>query len=188
MEIMLSTDLAGLYEVEARALVQAVKRNIERFPPDFMFQLSDQEFENLKSQIGDGSRFSVERMTVAGHGRPQADEGCRHAFKRCPQQARRHGQRRDHAGLCAPPPNACRPRRTGPKACRFGKEIRCSIQGHIRCHTGANDSAARKETPDWVYCTFHPRTTVTRPRLKRADAGTYSFSAPRPGVRRIRYP
>ena len=48
---MLSTHLAGLYEVEPRALVQAVKRNIERFPPDFMFQLSKVEFENLKSQI-----------------------------------------------------------------------------------------------------------------------------------------
>jgi hypothetical protein len=53
-KIMLSTDLADLYEVEPRALVQAVKRNSERFPPDFMFQLSDREFENLNSQIGDG--------------------------------------------------------------------------------------------------------------------------------------
>jgi len=50
-KVMLSIDLADLYEVEPRALVQAVKRNIERFPADFMFQLSDQEFENLKSQI-----------------------------------------------------------------------------------------------------------------------------------------
>jgi hypothetical protein len=43
--------LAELYEVEPRALVQAVKRNIERFPPDFIFQLSKVEFQNLKSQI-----------------------------------------------------------------------------------------------------------------------------------------
>jgi ORF6N domain len=50
-KVMLSTHLAELYEVEPRALVQAVKRNIERFPPDFMFQLSKVEFENLKSQI-----------------------------------------------------------------------------------------------------------------------------------------
>ena len=48
---MLSTHLAELYEVEPRALVQAVKRNIERFPPDFMFQLNKAEFQNLKSQI-----------------------------------------------------------------------------------------------------------------------------------------
>ena len=50
-KIMLSTDLARLYSVETRVLVQAVKRNIERFPEDFMFQLSNEEFENLKSQI-----------------------------------------------------------------------------------------------------------------------------------------
>ena len=50
-KVMLSTDLAELYEVQPKALVQALKRNIERFPADFMFQLSQQEFENLKSQI-----------------------------------------------------------------------------------------------------------------------------------------
>src|SRR6266498_4232084 len=49
--IMLSTDLAELYGVESRVLNQAVKRNLERFPQDFMFQLSDEEFKNLKSQI-----------------------------------------------------------------------------------------------------------------------------------------
>jgi len=48
---MLSPDLAQLYDVEARALVQAVKRNLDRFPADFMFQLNDQEFRSLKSQI-----------------------------------------------------------------------------------------------------------------------------------------
>ena len=50
-KVMFSTHLAELYEVESRALVQAVKRNIERFPGDFMFQLSKTEFKNLKSQI-----------------------------------------------------------------------------------------------------------------------------------------
>ena len=50
-KIMLSTHLAELYEVEPRVLVQAVKRNIERFPGDFMFQLSAEEFVNLKSQF-----------------------------------------------------------------------------------------------------------------------------------------
>jgi hypothetical protein len=50
-KVMLSTHLAELYEVEVRALVQAVKRNIERFPEDFMFQLNAEEFANLKSQI-----------------------------------------------------------------------------------------------------------------------------------------
>ena len=50
-KVMLSSDLAELYKVEPRVLVQAVKRNIDRFPGDFMFQLKQEEFANLKSQI-----------------------------------------------------------------------------------------------------------------------------------------
>ena len=49
--VMLSFDLSALYEVQPKALVQAVKRNIDRSPQDFMFQLSDGEFRNLKSQF-----------------------------------------------------------------------------------------------------------------------------------------
>jgi hypothetical protein len=48
---MLDTDLAGLYGVGAKALNQAVKRNWERFPEDFMFQLTWEEAENPRSQI-----------------------------------------------------------------------------------------------------------------------------------------
>ncbi len=48
---MLDRDLAGLYHVETRILNQAVRRNIGRFPEDFMFQLTKEELENLKSQI-----------------------------------------------------------------------------------------------------------------------------------------
>jgi len=48
--VILDTDLALLYEVQTRALVQAVKRNLERFPPDFMFQLTNQELAGLRSQ------------------------------------------------------------------------------------------------------------------------------------------
>jgi len=50
-KIMLSGHLAKLYGVEAKVLIQAVKRNIERFPEDFMFQLSEKETESLRSQI-----------------------------------------------------------------------------------------------------------------------------------------
>ncbi len=50
-QVILDRNLAELYQVENRVLNQAVKRNIERFPDDFMFQLSKDEFENLKSQI-----------------------------------------------------------------------------------------------------------------------------------------
>lgn len=49
-KILLDTDLATLYQVETRALVQAVKRNLERFPDDFMFQLNNQEVGVLRSQ------------------------------------------------------------------------------------------------------------------------------------------
>ena len=48
--VMLDADLAQLYDVETRAVVQAVKRNAQRFPADFMFQLSHQEWDSLRSQ------------------------------------------------------------------------------------------------------------------------------------------
>ncbi len=51
-KIMLDSDLAELYSIETGALVRAVKRNIDRFPEDFCFQLNGSEFENLKCQTG----------------------------------------------------------------------------------------------------------------------------------------
>ena len=48
---MLDHDLAILYRVETKALKQAVRRNIERFPDDFMFELNNKEFTILRSQI-----------------------------------------------------------------------------------------------------------------------------------------
>jgi hypothetical protein len=62
-KVMLSPDLAKLYGVEPRALVQAVKRNIERFPGDFMFQLSKGEYADLKSQIVISSWGGARRAT-----------------------------------------------------------------------------------------------------------------------------
>ena len=50
-KVMLDRDLAGLYEVELKVMNQAVKRNIMRFPADFMFQLTDGEWKNQRSQI-----------------------------------------------------------------------------------------------------------------------------------------
>lgn len=50
-KIMLDEDLATLYDVEVRTLNQAVKRNSDRFPEDFSFQLTEEEFESLRSQI-----------------------------------------------------------------------------------------------------------------------------------------
>jgi hypothetical protein len=51
-KVMLDNDLAELYGVETRVLNQAVSRNADRFPEDFMFQLNEKEWENLKSQNG----------------------------------------------------------------------------------------------------------------------------------------
>ena len=51
LNVMFDSDLADLYDVETRSLNQAVKRNIERFPNDFMFQLNQREFTDLKSQF-----------------------------------------------------------------------------------------------------------------------------------------
>lgn len=50
-KVMLDMDLAKIYEVETRALKQAVRRNIDRFPQDFMFQLTREEWSNLTSQF-----------------------------------------------------------------------------------------------------------------------------------------
>ncbi|MCK9582861.1 MAG: ORF6N domain-containing protein [Endomicrobiales bacterium] len=60
-KIMISTHLAELYGVEVRALVQTVKRNIERFPKDFMFQLNNNEYMNLKSQFVISKRGGAHR-------------------------------------------------------------------------------------------------------------------------------
>ena len=49
-KVMLDFDLAEMYEVETRSLKQAVRRNIDRFPEDFMFELTKTELENLRSQ------------------------------------------------------------------------------------------------------------------------------------------
>lgn len=53
-KVMLDKDLAELYEVLTKRLNEQVKRNINRFPEDFMFKLTKEEFEILKSQFGFG--------------------------------------------------------------------------------------------------------------------------------------
>ncbi len=61
MRVMLDSDLSELYSVDTGQLNRAVKRNAERFPGDFMFQLSDQEFTNLKCQSGISSSWGGRR-------------------------------------------------------------------------------------------------------------------------------
>lgn len=60
-KVLLDEDLARIYGVPTKALNRAVKRNLERFPADFMFQLTRKEFENLKYQIGTSSSHGGRR-------------------------------------------------------------------------------------------------------------------------------
>ncbi len=60
-KVMLDSDLAELYDVPTRRLNEQVKRNLNRFPEDFMFQLTREEYENLRSQFATSSDDS-------GHG------------------------------------------------------------------------------------------------------------------------
>ena len=64
-KVMLDFDLARLYKVETRTLNQAVKRNLKRFPPDFMFKLDSEEFTNLKSQFVTSSWGGVRKLPFA---------------------------------------------------------------------------------------------------------------------------
>jgi 5-bromo-4-chloroindolyl phosphate hydrolysis protein len=64
--VMLDFDLAALYEVETRVLNQAVKRNIERFPEDFMFQLKIDEYENIKHQLEAIKQSSSSQFVMMG--------------------------------------------------------------------------------------------------------------------------
>jgi hypothetical protein len=64
-KVMLDKDLAKLYEVDTSQLTRQVKRNIDRFPEDFMFQLTKQEFQNLMCQIGISSWGGTRKLPYA---------------------------------------------------------------------------------------------------------------------------
>ncbi len=62
-KVMLDADIAALYDVETKYLVRAVKRNISRFPSDFMFQLTHEEFEGLRFHFGTSSQWGGRRYS-----------------------------------------------------------------------------------------------------------------------------
>lgn len=64
-KVMLDVDLAEMYEVPTKALKQAVKRNIDRFPGDFMFELNADEFDSLRSQFVTSKRGGTRYMPYA---------------------------------------------------------------------------------------------------------------------------
>ena len=94
--VMLDTDLAELYAVETKHLKRSVRRNIQRFPEDFMFELSPEEFKILRSQFGTsswgGSRYPP--MAFKEHGVVMLDsdlaELCKTNPKKLKQQVRRN--------------------------------------------------------------------------------------------------
>ena len=63
--VMLDNDLAQLYGVETKMLVRAMKRNLKRFPVDFMFQLTREEFDNLRCQFGTSKNWGGRRSMLA---------------------------------------------------------------------------------------------------------------------------
>lgn len=63
--VMLDFDLAEMYETETKRLKEAVRRNIDRFPDDFMFKLSNDEYENLRTQFATSNRGGTRYMPFA---------------------------------------------------------------------------------------------------------------------------
>lgn len=64
-QVMIDKDLAGLYQVEVKRLNESVKRNLKRFPEDFMFQLTTEEWLNLKSQFATSSWGGTRKLPYA---------------------------------------------------------------------------------------------------------------------------
>ena len=62
LRVMFAHDLAELYGVETKVLMQAVRKNVDRFPDDFLFQLTNQEFTNLRSQFVTSNLGGVRKL------------------------------------------------------------------------------------------------------------------------------
>ncbi len=92
-KVMLSQDLAALYGVAVKALNQAVKRHAARFPADFVFQITSEEFDNLKSQFVTSSWGGLRRALPYAFTRTRRGD----VIQRAQQRTRREGQHRDHA-------------------------------------------------------------------------------------------
>ena len=111
-KVMLSPDLADLYRVETRALVQAVKRNMDRFPRDFMFQLTTKELALLKSQIVISSWGGTRRGTPYAF----TEHGVLMLSSVLPEQTGCTGQCRDRAHIRQAPGDSCDAQGPGAKA------------------------------------------------------------------------
>ena len=105
-KVMIDRDLAELYGVETKQLKRAVRRNLHRFPSDFMFELSREEYNSLRSQFGTlkrGTHSKYLPMAFTEQGVAMLSSGHR-------------GQHRDHEGFCAAKKNILLPQTTCSKA------------------------------------------------------------------------
>jgi hypothetical protein len=118
--VMLDADLAQLYGVETKFLKRAVNRNIERFPNDFVFLLSNQEVAILRCQIGTsslqwgGTRYASMAFTEQGGG---------DAFKCVTIGSSGKSEHSHHADVCAAPEVDGFEPGVGSKDCRYGGKI-----------------------------------------------------------------
>ena len=164
-KVMFDHDLAELYGVDTGALNRAVKRNGDRFPGDFMFQLGGDEWERLRCQIGISNkgtevsrsalRFQIWHLKQQTW-RPAISAVRFYRTKRrdvvqcVAQRPRGASQYCHHAYIRAPARDASVQCRSRSQIERTGKEIRRTVQGCFRCDSRVNDSAGKTKTPDWV--------------------------------------
>jgi hypothetical protein len=109
-KVLLDSDLAFLYGVPTKVLKQAVKRNIDRFPEDFMFQLSNEEWSSLRSQFAtlkaDGGENLRSQFATSGWGGQRLPAFCLHrtrcrdAVGHIEQQKSCGYEHRHHADFC----------------------------------------------------------------------------------------
>src|SRR5437899_5241749 len=118
--VTLDRDLAALYGVETKTLNKAVRRNLDRFPADFMFQLTAEESESLRFQLGTFKAWPAFQVSVARFHTGR----CRDAFERAARSARRPGQHRHHARFCALARDAGLAQGTRPQAGGIGAQDR----------------------------------------------------------------
>ena len=136
-KVMLDADLAVLYGVSVGRLNESVKRNRDRFPADFMFQLTHGEFESLRSQFAISnlkSQIAISSSDWGGRRHPPyafTRTGCCDAFERAPEQTSSTREYRNYARLRSAPTDACLECPAGPQIGRFGKEIRRPIQSCV---------------------------------------------------------
>ena len=142
--VMLDADLAALYGVEIRVLVQAVKRNTERFPEDFMFQLTAEEHVFLRSQIvtlNEGGRGKHRKYLPYAF----TEQGVAMLSSVLRSPAGRAGEYRGYARFREAQGIFRRPQGSGTPSQPTGGEIRQAVRRRLRCHSRDDESARRQK-------------------------------------------